>query len=408
MSSEIPEDLTSLAEVPASEPYSSLRDSMASFLHRAARAQAHLFWWYTEKLFSHLFFTKKECCSLIEKVVCWGKRCCLIALSIPLLSWTFLLAETELLTRISAQIVAQKSFTYLQGSFKEKILEKGKPLTVFSLNTCFVAGGFSLFYGGVAPWPERVDQLIEKIQEKNPDLLCLQEVNDIEAAYRLYDALKDQYAHFYFNIGPKVLSQNSGLFVASKLAIQDPSFKTFDEVPGTQKLVNKGFFDCQILSDAKVVAHLFLTHLSPSSDDGLPTSEEKEIRKKELEMIFAKMKSFTKEAPIIFAGDFNITREDDEASILKEEFQDLFPKGEKSNATNLLKQACFAHSDKEIEEAKLTNPEFSIDYILFKPGKSKCKGKVSLVKSYNVKDANPTQKALSDHHALFAEFFLRV
>jgi endonuclease/exonuclease/phosphatase family metal-dependent hydrolase len=410
MTSEIPEasEWTLLSEESSCERVS-FRDRAASFLHKWARMQAHLFWWYTERFFSHFFFAKKECCSLIQKVLGFAKKCCLIALAAPLLSCTLLLAETELLTRISAQIVAQKSFTYLLGRAKEKDLEKGKPLTVFSLNTCFVAGGFSLFYGGVAPWTERVEPLIQKIREKDPDILCLQEVNDLDAAYRLYNELKDHYAHFYLNIGPKVLSQNSGLFVASKLAIMDPSFKAFDEISGTQKLVNKGFFDCQILSHSKSVAHLFVTHLSPSSDDALPTEEEKGVRKKELEMIFAKMEKPSEKVPIIFAGDFNIEREQEESFVLKKDFLDPLPKGEKSNATDLLKQTLLASSEKEVFEAKRTTPEFAIDYILFKPCKGKCKAKVSLIQSYDPNHFNFSKKLpLSDHHALLGEFYLRV
>lgn len=383
----------------------SLREHVASFFHRSARLQAHLFWWYTEKFFSHFFFAKKERRSLIEKIKRWAKRCFLIALALPLLSWTLLLAETELLTRISAHMVAQKSFHYLRGSHPEKILKRGGPITLFSLNTCFVHGGFSYLYGGVAPWPQRVEGIIENIQEKNPDVLCLQEVNDLEACYRLYQALKDQYAHFYFHMGSKILSQSSGLFVASKFAIEEPSFKAFDEIPGVQKMVNKGFFDCKILSEGKVVAHLFTTHLSPSNDDRLPTLEEKEIRQKEIAMIFAKMHACSKETPLIFAGDFNMARENEESLAFKG-FYDLFPKGEKSSATALLKQALRAHSEREVLEAKRAHSEFAIDYILFKSEKSHCKGKISLVKSYDLKDPNPTIGALSDHHALFATLYL--
>jgi endonuclease/exonuclease/phosphatase family metal-dependent hydrolase len=208
-------------------------------------------------------------------------------------------------------------------------------------------------------------------------------------------------------MGPKFLSQNSGLFVASKFAIEEPSFAAFDGIPGVQKMVNKGFFDCKILSEGKVVAHLFTTHLSPSSDDRLPTLKEKEVRQKEIAMILAKMRSCTKDVPLIFAGDFNIARESGESMVLKE-FFDLFPKGEKSCATDVLKQAVRARSKDEIEEARRANPEFAIDYILMKPEKSRCWGKVSLVKSYDLTDANPVLKALSDHHALFARFFLKI
>lgn len=381
---------------------SSWRDLAASSFHRFSRLQSNLFWWYSEKVFSQFFL--KRPVSLIEKVSRWAKRCFLIALALPLLSWTLLLAETELLTRISAHMVAQKSYSYLPGKAVEKIFHKKAPLTLFSLNTCFVPGGFSLVYGGVAPWSERIDKVIEQIQKNDADILCLQEVNDLEAAYRLYDSLKDRYSHFYFNIGPKVLSQNSGLFVASKYAIQDPSFVTFDAIVGTQKMVNKGFFDGKIVSDGKVIAHLFTTHLSPSSDDGMPTLEEKKIRQKELDMIFAKMK-LCSSAPILFAGDLNIDRNQDEAHILQE-FSDLFPKGAMSSATDLLKQVLHARTEEEIAVAKLVSSEFAIDYILFKSDTLRCKGKVSVVKSYDRKAKTPTEGALSDHHALLGEFYL--
>ncbi len=379
-----------------------LREKAVCFLHRCARAQLSFFWWGCEMLFAKLFFVRKKR-SWIAKLVSCSRNFFFILLALPLLSCTFLMAQTELITRVSAHMLSIAPYIYLKGKGSEKIWKEKRPLTIFSLNTCFVPGGFSLLYGGVVRWSERIEAIVEKIQEKDPDILCLQEVNDLDAAYRLFEALQDRYAHFYFHIGPKVLAQNSGLFVASKFAVEDPSFTAFDEGIGLQKMVNKGFFDCKIISQGKKVAHLFTTHLSPSEDDLMPTREEKEMRKKELAQIFAKM--HTVDGPILFAGDFNMARGYGESSALQG-FNDFLPQGEKSSATDSLKEILYAHSEKEIESAKKNNPEVSIDYILFKSNNSSCKrGSTSLVKFYDLDDPNPTKKALSDHHALFARFY---
>jgi len=78
-------------------------------------------------------------------------------------------------------------------------------------------------WGGVLPWELRIDGIVEQIKTQDPDVVCLQEVFDETAATALYEKLRDQYRHFYINIGPRnfglhesSLGISSGLFVASK------------------------------------------------------------------------------------------------------------------------------------------------------------------------------------------------
>ena len=92
------------------------------------------------------------------------------------------------------------------------------------------------------PNSQRVDQISQMILESDADIVALQEVSDLSDGYRLYDKLKSKYSDFYFNAGatPFILQNNSGLFVASKVPVEDVQFEDFSSVPGTESMVNKG------------------------------------------------------------------------------------------------------------------------------------------------------------------------
>jgi endonuclease/exonuclease/phosphatase family metal-dependent hydrolase len=210
-----------------------------------------------------------------------------------------------IVTRFVSNLIRKDPFTYVKGKAQEKISDK--KFSLFSLNTCFIAGAFPLLKGGVMPWRERIDGIVKLIKEQKSDVVCLQEVHDIQACWRLYNALKDDYAHFYLNIGPNSkIGANSGLFVASKFKIEDPSFIAFDKktLPGNG-FVNKGFFNFTITSQGITLGQIYTTHLHHSEKDENPTKEEKECRKKQIEAIKQEMKKDGNK-PKVLVGDLNM------------------------------------------------------------------------------------------------------
>jgi endonuclease/exonuclease/phosphatase family metal-dependent hydrolase len=137
-------------------------------------------------------------------------------------------------------------YEYVRGLGSEKVPEKD--LKIFSWNTCMLPGKLSQVISGLDPWKERILQITSTIKAQDADVICLQEVHSEIGADFLYEKLKDSYAHFYMNMGPKMMGSkiedvglNSGLFVASKVPLEDLHFEAFKSQEG-QKLVNKGFF----------------------------------------------------------------------------------------------------------------------------------------------------------------------
>ena len=115
---------------------------------------------------------------------------------------------------------------HLEGKLPEKALVNNT-FRLLSWNICCVGGGYTISDGGVMPWTFRIDPLITEIKKQKAEVICLYELFDTSAAFYLYESLKNDYAHFYFNIGPKPIGVSSGIFVASQYPINNPEFTLF-------------------------------------------------------------------------------------------------------------------------------------------------------------------------------------
>lgn len=120
---------------------------------------------------------------------------------------------------------------------------------------------FNLNMQSLLETPVSLELLSESILSTNADVICLQEVFDDQIIYSLYEQLKDRYTHFYVEIGPRSfgfsfdpLSLPSGLFIASKYAIENPEFTPFTN---KDDLINDGFFDFVIKDKKNSLGHLY-------------------------------------------------------------------------------------------------------------------------------------------------------
>ncbi len=218
-------------------------------------------------------------------------------------------------------------FIHLQGNLPEKTLQ-GSELTLYSKNVAFIAGGYAITHTGVAPWTYRIDGQIKEIREQNSDVVCLFEVFDTSSAFYLYEQMKDEYAHFYFNMGSKAVGPNAGIFVASKYPIQNAEFVPFpvETLQNKVKWTCKGFFRCDIGD----MARLYTTHLQNSAEPISPNRTVVEItqemvekalqedchddviaRAAQMHLIMEDLKknSFSKGA-VIITGDLNMDEEE--------------------------------------------------------------------------------------------------
>ena len=218
-------------------------------------------------------------------------------------------------------------FIHLRGNLPEKTVE-GNELKLFSKNVAYIAGGYAISHSGVAPWTYRIDSQIKEIREQNSDVVCLLEVYDTSAAFYLYEQMKDEYAHFYFNMGSKAVGPNAGIFIASKYPINNAEFVPFpvQTLQNQAKWTCKGFFRC----DVGNIARLYTTHLQNSAPPISPNRTIVEISQEMIEQALhedchddvvaraAQMHLIMEDlkengfssGPVVIAGDLNMDEEE--------------------------------------------------------------------------------------------------
>jgi hypothetical protein len=233
-------------------------------------------------------------------------------------------------------------FAYLQGNSGSKVLQgTKKELSFLSANLCMMPEANSMIYGGVLPWPARVDAIAEELKRLDPDLLFLQEVYDVCALFELQKRLPS-YAHFYGNAPLRLcgfshasLYSTSGLAIISKFELENVRFERYsafadEKTPGFERHGffgfdrNYGIFHCDVKNGKETLAHLATTHENPFYAD---------LREKQTRQIvesFAREAQQHPEVPSIICGDLNIERGDmgeGGERLIKEHFADHYAGG---------------------------------------------------------------------------------
>ena len=311
--------------------------------------------------------------------------------------------------RFAAICCQRKPFIHLVGNVSEKTLPENGNFSMYSLNACCIGGGYPLIKGGVLPWNQqqgnqssRLDLIIDKINEQDPDVLCLNEIYDLTAAYKIYSKLKNKFSHFYFNIGAKNIGASSGILVASKHKISDPKFIPFseDSLIKEGKFVKKGDFSFTLKSQDKKIGQIYVTHLQHSCDDSEVSPAEKNSREQQITEILNEMeKSFDPHIPIILTGDLNLGTEEYTSSSLASLFHNSYPE-EKGGTCS--RDGFVNH----IWKGKpLNNETVTLDYALLlrqKPFSNETTSHNYTSKTERIDsfDIEVPDLALSDHHGL--------
>ncbi len=215
-------------------------------------------------------------------------------------------------------------YTYLQGSCGSKALTgETREISFLTANLCVMPEANSMIYGGLLPWPVRIDAIAVRLKELDPDVMFLQEVYDVRALSALQVRLGSSYSHFYGNVPSRLqgfshesLFSSSGLAVISKFKLENVRFEPYtsmtheDKPSGFDRLRvfgfdrNYGVFHCDAMNGKETLAHFATTHENPFYAD---------IREKQTKQI---VESFEKEAeshpeiPAILCGDLNIEQHD--------------------------------------------------------------------------------------------------
>lgn len=300
--------------------------------------------------------------------------------------------------RSAATFFQKEPYIYRQGDLDCKQLSDKNSFTLLSWNICCVSGGYSITDGGVIPWQERIDKIIDKIKEKDADVLALYETFDLDSSFYLYDHLKNSYAHFYFNIGPKSVGVSSGIFVASKYEIDNPSFIPFSQksLVGRTKNCKKGIFSFDLKS-SRSFATLLISHLQHSEEPQRATAEEIKSRCSQMDAILQHAKQRYSDRCLIVAGDLNL----DDA-----EFAQL-PLQEFSRGTRDFKEHktwggdsfCAALEGKEGSKA------LNLDHTMMLKETTAGLQSFLVESGFDAKHYHPD--ALSDHHGIYSKIILK-
>jgi endonuclease/exonuclease/phosphatase family metal-dependent hydrolase len=320
----------------------------------------------------------------------------------------FIVGELAVGPRFLSYALRGDSYHYLKGN-REPITHSDRTFTLMNMNICFLPAELPLLFGGVASSAERVDKVASLVKEHEPDVLCLYEAHEVDSTYALYEALKDDYAYFYVDIGPDLMEFNSGLFVASKFAVKDVNFKPFQYLR-MQSQINKGYFEFTILDDDKPLAKIYTTHLQPFRE-----KSDVNIRIQELHELVKDIHTEHSEVPyypIILCGDFNIpwgTKEYVRSEIEETFYNDFGSKIDQINEDTrtysaLLGDQRWKTVDKTLLKEGSSNDYFEIvDYMLVFNKTDKMLIDTERIETFNTHFPG---HAISDHHALMTTIYI--
>jgi hypothetical protein len=245
-----------------------------------------------------------------------------IALFVGIVAWASIAIVSTLpgaALRTFAAYIQKRPFIYCRGDTEGKMLPSSRLFTLLSWNICCIGGGYSISDGGVVPWSDRIDRIVESIVEKDADVNCLYETFDSKSAFYLAEKLREKgYADIYFNMGPKGVGVSSGIFVASKYNIKNPEFSPFPEetLVGRTKNASKGVFSFDLGDFAKI----YSTHLQHSEEPEFPTADEVEARRRQMEIIVEKVNGVRGRC-VIVTGDLNLDDQEYNSSFWHRRFQ---------------------------------------------------------------------------------------
>lgn len=198
-----------------------------------------------------------------------------------------------------------------------KELPPDRSFTLFSWNICCVPGGYSITDGGVVPWKERLDAIVDKVLEKDGDVNCFYELADFHAAQCLKEKLKAAgYTHFFYNIGPMSVGVSSGFLIASKYKPENARFDPFPKstLDGRSQFANKGVFSFDLVSSSTTFSRIYAFHLGHSELPEFPTEEEVRARREQMQFVMNEV-PLPRDQSLVFTGDFNMDLPEYTASI---------------------------------------------------------------------------------------------
>ena len=246
---------------------------------------------------------------------------------------TMPLALPGLLIRTVTIHFFQKSLTFSSALKLTEMESNKEQFSIMTWNTA-LGPGFMTEANELKGSSERIEGIVAKICQEKPDIVCMQEVFDLDAAEDLAQNLRKQGYDCIYNVNPHATRLPSGLFVAVaqskevKFHIEAASCWRFNNLQGVDALSSKGLMGIKMRLETKnkapMLLHLFNTHLQSSYAD----SSYAEIRKEQMQAIAKTMQDWAKKEETeeksysILCGDLNFSNHPPEESDIPNEYND--------------------------------------------------------------------------------------
>ena len=178
-------------------------------------------------------------------------------------------------------------------------------------NVAGIAGGVSRFQGGLPDCESRVELIADMILRQNCDIVGLTEVYSKGFQNQLAERLRARGYQIVKNVGYGMnpVIAPSGLFLATRVPIQDLRFTPFKECDAFE--ARKGFLSCTVQVGGRAV-RVIATHLKDSKAEENPIQKEKDRRAAQL----AEIAQTEGEKRAILMGDLNICQPEEKGSVL--------------------------------------------------------------------------------------------
>jgi|GEM_PF-6835922 len=160
--------------------------------------------------------------------------------------------------------------------------------------------------GDLRPAEQRIDEISDWIENgmDQPDIICFQEVFHQEARERLHERMKNIYPYVLYSIAPHFMGLDSGFMIASKLPIEEFSFRPFNSMMiGPERWTNRGLAKMRINIGNSCFFDIYVTHLQ-----ALLGKARAEMRLQQMQWIIHEILKDQKEDPssrFVLVGDMN-------------------------------------------------------------------------------------------------------
>ena len=235
---------------------------------------------------------------------------------------------------------------------------------------------------------KRADSIAAYLNASGADVLILQEVFHRRARKKLVKALSTDYSHFT-KIGPvSFWGVSSGVMIASKGSILSTKHLSFKKGTGADKMAKKGGVAATITHNSSKV-HIVGTHLQAGGGKDKESIRRRQVKK--LKRLSEKIKDLS-DAPIIYAGDFNIPFGSDNFEFLK----DTLNVACKKPMSDVKATSNFSDSDLYPSEGK---PQW-IDFVLIEKGHKLKTLECYIEEPKAVYGKSDERRRLSDHNPI--------